>query len=722
MAKFTHITNSFRSGQLGEALVGRTDIEEYRTGCLELKNMISSKVGGAFRRGGFKALQSVPYTPSFSTGRVGLIPFVLEGESYLVAFKESDGSGGTTDWNPLVVDSEGSPLFGGGVSTDIRFENIDDIRWTQYGRLLFICGARGDIPPLVFSIGDGNLLGPIWNLRPYLKTSDLGVVPYSDEAEILRHPYTPNTELDLKVFYTRDTDEADDTILFRDGSGTTINMRFDDGDLGRAIRFRVGSEEVAGIVTEVVDTSTIKIERGVGARPTNGHETDDWALGSWSKNAGYPRTVTTFQNRIIWGGNQSEPLTLWASAVQRPFALMQDKLFQDDTSDVSGINYFGELDDLQAFDFPISSTASTSITWLGSQRSLHVGTDTVEYALASDAGGFGAISFPSLRAQTFHGGRNVQPGRMGRFSVYVSEDGISIRDFSYSDQNGSHVSRDLSVLSPDLIYSNLKGNPYLGTGFVQLAWQESNRTMWLLSNRGVLFSFAFEENSNLKAWAYHELGGDLTVDSMAVIPYKGVSTLFIVGNREIDGVKAPLIYRLVAPTQDPKYFEGSGETYYLDGGICYDYGEPTSEHDAGWLEGLEVYAIIDGEEKGPFLVEDETFETEPTESICFGLRYEHKLTTMPLEAGTIIGSAQGQLKRVDRVFFDMYRSKGSVLEYPGTFHDIEYPQTPAFESFTGRVISEYESTPDERYLVTIRGDKALPFGLLNLTFRGVTQD
>ena len=146
-------------------------------------------------------------------------------------------------------------------------------------------------------------------------------------------------------------------------------------------------------------------------------------------------------------------------------------------------------------------------------------------------------------------------------------------------------------------------------------------------------------------------------------------------------------------------------------------------HAASWLEGEEVYAFADGEVLGPFTVSGGEFTTpSAVNEISFGYKYAHKLTTMPLEAGAVIGSSQAQLKRVDQMFLDLYRATGSKMTYGSTTYPLEYPKVPANEVFTGRIRHEYDSTPNQKYFVTLEGDEPKPFGVLNITFRGVTYD
>lgn len=725
MAKFTHIANSFKSGQLGQKLVGRTDISQYRNGLLDMKNMINSPVGGAFRRGGFSSFKKVtPPLLAYSSSLV--VPFVVSNdESYLIVFY-GRVSGNSFPPKPVIYNSSGvlQGTEGGVFGVNFFPEDATLLRWVQLGRFMFFCSADGNMRPFFLYQGaSGDFEFRLYSIRPPVDFIDpLGL--QTKDPEGFRYPYFPNTDENIFMKYVRGPNPTEDQIVMQDGSAVAVDY-FADATLVGTFKFRAlfGSSEILLAGAVKLSDSSIEVALETGTRPADGAIATDWGRGQWDDQLGWPRTVTSFQQRLIWGGNASFPNTLWSSSIAKPFRMIQEKLFQDQGStDVTGAGFFGDLDTLQPFEFEIASSQATGITWLGSQRSLHVGTASMEFSLASDTGGFSAIEFPSLRPQTYHGGRNVQPARIGRFSIYVDESGKSIRDFAYSENNGSHISRDLSVLSPDIIYERLGSDNVENVSFKVMDWQESNRCLWLVSSGGSLFSFSYEETAELAGWAWHELGGDPVVLSCAVIPYQGKSTLFIVTQRTVDGSEELFLERLVPPTQDPVYVDGSQEVNYFDASTYVKYGVATDTHLSD-LEGYEVYALADGEQLGPFTVTAGEFTT-PTAvtEISYGLKYEHLMTTMPLEAGTVIGSAQGQLKRVDRFYMDMYRSLGSKFSYGDTEYPIEYPAIPALESFTGRVKIDYDSTPDERYLVTIKGDDPLPFGVLNITFRGVTQD
>lgn len=737
MAKFSHIANSFRAGRMGDQLVGRTDIEEYRYGCLEFKNMINGRVGGAFRRGGFAHLTDVTNTEGVP---LKLIPFTLGlGEQYIVVLKgTADGLGAVP--TPSVYDSEGNSLtvnvsLSFGSSDKVWFSNPSTARYAQFGKYLVICDSLGTVPPVfLYFHTDGQFY--LKDYTVYGPGNPAGTEPSFPTG--FRYPYLPNLSTDLVLKYNQDGAGAGlDTLSMQDSTGSSVNYFVDgaaayfkvlfptveSGDTEMIMR-QIGFVSASEIIVAASETR-FPIVNIPGTEPTDGDTTSDWSRAAWDYQFGWPRTVTTYQQRLVFGGNPNTPTKLWFSAIANPFIFMENKLFQDTdepVNDVSGYGYFGPLDSLQAFSEEISSTRATAITWLGSQRTLHIGTDTIEYAIQSQ-GVVSVLDPPSILPQTFHGAKNVQPSRISRYSVFVGDDGRTIRDFAYSDNNGSHVSRDLSTLSPDLIYTNLRGGSYSNASYVDLDWQEANRTLWLVSNRGALFSFSFDETAGLKGWGVHEIGGNPEVQSVCVINDGDRTSLYIATKRTINGSDVYAIEKLTERVEDPKYVNGSQTVNYLDGGKFYTYGSPTATHAASWLEGEEIYALADGDIVGPLTVSSGTFTTPTAVSeISFGYKYTHKMTTMPLEAGAVIGSSQAQLKRVDQMFLDLYRASGSKISYGDTGYPLEYPSVPANESFTGRIRHEYDSTPDQKYFVTLEGDEPKPFGVLNITFRGVTND
>jgi hypothetical protein len=761
VGKFTYIANSFKSGQLGEKLVGRTDIGDYKNGCLELKNMIISSVGGAFRRPGTEYVVETKFLikdgdlisldpPEFAVGDelivpefgVGIIPYNAGSGRVLVisicnlsldrvsppsiiqveAF-EPDGT---------LVGRERLPGTGYAYSSALLGFDARNVRYCQAGRYLIVCSSKGDLAPFYIFLSDENTI----IVRPLITrlqfSSSTGKYDNLSGFPILP-PYIALGGPTLKLKYVRGATEAEDYVVATDSSGTDVDYFGEDNfplsePLNR-IRAIFGSTEYLLDGTQKlrnlgITRVIINLARIGGARPADGAITEDWGMAEWGDNFGWPETVAFYQQRVIFAANKSSPNTVWFSELGKIANFMQIKLLQDEAATTapgpSGLNYWGDLDDTQAFSLSLASLAPSKIQWLSSQRTLLAGAEGVEYALLSEGGALTPLAPPSFSPQTYHGSVNIQPVGVGRFTFYVGQDGRSLRDFSYSDRNGSYVSRELSVLSPDILIAQLLGALPDDVQYIRLAWQESANTLWAVTSQGSLLTFTFEESLEVKGWSYHPISGATKVWDICVTNFRGEGTIFLLVERLVDGDRRFFVEKISKISQNTSLV--GSKQHYLDGGNYKTYGVATNTH-TSHLEGAEVFALADGEVVGPFTVTAGEFTTPtPVSEISYGFKYEHILTTMPLEAGSGLGSAQGQLKRVDHIFMDIYKGLGGSYSYGDTEYPIEYPTLPSFTLYTGRNKINYDSTANEKYFITIKGDDPLPFGLLNMTFRGVTQD
>ena len=145
MPKASPIISSFSSGELSPLLDGRTDLEEYTSGCRTLRNFIPLIEGPAMRRGGTKFVRSV----KDATDRCGWIRFqfnveqayVLEVGDLYVRFYTDHGVvlNGT---NPLELTTPwpAADLFDADGNFLLR-------SYVQSGDTLYICHAEGLYEP-----------------------------------------------------------------------------------------------------------------------------------------------------------------------------------------------------------------------------------------------------------------------------------------------------------------------------------------------------------------------------------------------------------------------------------------------------------------------------------------------------------------------------------------------------------------------------------------------
>ena len=301
-------------------------------------------------------------------------------------------------------------------------------------------------------------------------------------------------------------------------SGSTIKLSADREGSGSAALSITGSE--TGAVVEVVKTS--RVVTGL-ITDSNGNIdiSDNWAISSFNKYQGYPRAVTAFEQRLVFGGTIKEPDTIWGSLSGNMFHMMGTKLAQDGSSDVSGIGFSGALVATDPYQLTIASQEINAITWMASQRALEVGTLGSEYIISGGDSGLSPLTVPKVQAQTSHGGDTVRPVRIAGGTLFVSRDGQTIRDFKYSNDQDSYVTRNISVSSDEIIHHGFdeSTDSYAGTKIVDMAYQSSRGILWFVTSSNALVGCSIDYDTNTLSWHKHTLGGtDVKVHGLAVIP------------------------------------------------------------------------------------------------------------------------------------------------------------------------------------------------------------
>ena len=276
-----------------------------------------------------------------------------------------------------------------------------------------------------------------------------------------------------------------------------------------------------GATLNVLKTCVVVADLITPANSNVSTPTDDWSVGSWSNYQGYPRTVTAFEQRLVFGGSIKQPDTLWGSLSGNMFHMMADKLAQDSSSDLSGLGFFGGVVATDPYQFTIASQEINAITWMASQRALELGTLGSEYIVSGGDSGLSPLSVPKIQAQTSHGGDTVRPVRIAGGTLFISRDGQTVRDFKYSNDQDSYVTRNISVSSDEIIHHGFdeSTDSYAGTKIVDMAYQSSRGILWFVTSSNALVGCSIDYDTNTLSWHKHTLGGtDVKVHGLAVIP------------------------------------------------------------------------------------------------------------------------------------------------------------------------------------------------------------
>lgn len=558
---------SFNSGEVTPLVDARSDTEKYRSSCRILENMIPQIYGNATRRPGTKYIA----TAKAGTSNIRLIPFIFSADiAYMCEFGDYyvrfyyNGA-------PLLnggAHVEAVTPYPAAAMQDVQFKQIGDTMWLVHkdyppqkltrtsvtsfsvDEISFEQGPfliRNDIlndddvtmAPDVSAKGDTGTLtassayfqaghvGALFSItRPRVATitevSGAGTSPAIDvDGEfsfITRGTWTGTVKIernegdtDWETFRTYKAEGDRNVSLTSSEDLDDVQYRITSDAGGVEADLTVNNPSVIGIVriTGVASSTIANIE--VVSKIADTTATKRWAEGAWSNVQGYPASVTSFENRMVYGGSGNNSQTVW----------------------------FSESDDYENFDegandadsFSVVLTTTNDIKWIEALESLLVGTSGDEWLITS--GNLAEAITPtnvSARQQTSHGCRQLQALRVKDSVIFVDNVGRKVREMTFSDMEGRYNAPDLNALAEHITYG----------GINSIAYQKNpDSIFWSVLSDGTLLSMSYERDQNVVAWARH-ITGETTKDVATTTYYSNAITsyklLYIADNNEVWGI------------------------------------------------------------------------------------------------------------------------------------------------------------------------------------------
>jgi len=494
MAKFNYIQNAFTAGQLSEKMVGRSDLETYQQGLREILNCFTLRQGGAGRRPGFR------YIHNSLTEKTRLIPFVLsKTEAYLVCLRN-----GTSTVN--IYDQAGAAQ-----TVNNTLESAADIYGWQYvqtGDVMILCHDSSDYQPRAIQRDSG--------------TGQFSILYIFDPSQANRLT-APVIGYDQHLLPMLDANITATTITPSAASGTVTltasTSIFTSDHVGAFFKLTQGTS-ATGIARVTAYTSGTQVTAVTMTNFASTAATDNWEESAWSDHQGWPKSVTLFESRLIFGGNKLNPDTVWGSRVGNFFHFMGKVFVQDLSTDASGLDFFGSVTE----DFPVSFTIASQevnpIQWLSSGATLQIGTLGAEYIATGGSERILSALNVSFILQTSHGSKPQQPIRVGTKLLFVSRDGKRWRSFQFDDEQKTYNTTNLNLISEGILNHNL-GNTdeWSDVEILDFAYQESRGIVWVITNKNQLVALTLDDDAKTAAWSGHTIGGaDVKVHGVVSIP------------------------------------------------------------------------------------------------------------------------------------------------------------------------------------------------------------
>jgi hypothetical protein len=471
--------------------------------------------------------------------------------------------------------------------------------------------------------------------------------------------------------------------------------------------------------------------------------TTSWAYSAWYA-GNWPRTVTTHEGRLVFGGTASTPLTIFGSKVASPTFFIHLKRPPSGCEFAPMMPPTGDTLPTDPFVFALSAKEDCGINFVQSAGNLVVGTDRREFVVSGGDSIISALSISS-RSMTAQGSVPVSSISTGANVFYLSKSGKQLFKFKYNDANGSHVSQEVSLLFNDLLDEDT---------IKQVAWAPHISSVMILMESGKVYGLVDNDQLDMTAFFDTLVTG---VETLSFAPYRSQygygntgDCVMYIGEHGLYRMEQVYfekdntgIYSDIADANAFMFIDNAVEMVY-EGSTNFSINGDTFNlgTSSGWpipvryFSGKTVTVIhMDTNASVTFdvpvyvgvdwaLLTDATIPV--TGSIMVGEAPRVMAgATMPIEAGQQWGSAQMGIKNIDKLSFRVYKSYS--IEVSSGEGSPQVWEEVVFADDTGNCQSvrkevQFSSSPKYDQIIYFRNTKAEPCTIVGINMRGVSND
>jgi len=422
----------------------------------------------------------------------------------------------------------------------------------------------------------------------------------------------------------------DDRNIVADGEETTDEADYRciltaSGDAAEPcqVYFRISDIDHIGIVEITSVANSTSATAVVLKTLASTDATHRWSEGSWSNYRGWPKTVTFFEDRLTFGGTDSQPDTIWASV----------------SSDY--YNFLAGANDDDALLFTLSSRQVNTIEWLIGKDKLLIGTRGAEWTLS---GGSDEALTPSNYKAEEHsnmGSANLQAILVGDSVLFFQRGKKKLRELAYNWESDSYVAPEMTILAEHIT----------GDGITNADIQRvPNSIVWCVRDDGQIALFVYERQEIITSWSRLITDGEF--ESVAIIPGDEEDVVWVSVKRTIDGSDV----RYIEYFSDRDFGTDVDDAYYVDCGITYDSTATTTLTGLDHLEGETACILGDGAIQTSKVVASGQITITSASTVQAGLPFTAQLQTMPLSVPLDGATILGREKRINEVTAYYYNS------------------------------------------------------------------
>lgn len=420
-------------------------------------------------------------------------------------------------------------------------------------------------------------------------------------------------------------------------AGVNDGVGFLASDVGRPIRIldsRGGwrwCEIKARTSTTVVD---IVLHDAV---MTNLDSIVSWRLGAWSASVGWPKTIALYEDRLNFGGSDSNPIGGEATV----------------TSDYDNFRVSAPLVSDDGISYKMTGGTLNPVTWMLPVRDLLIGTEGSLRAVGrnNNSQGFGPDNIRQ-RSETEVSTSDKDPLGIGNRVVFLNGDNTRLYEAIFTYESEGYVARELSTLNEHLFGS--------GDGALEIQYQSTpHRVIWARKADGTLVAATYDPDQKVFGATPVDYGGE--VESVLALPGVRRTDVFMVVKRTVNGATKRYVETLAE-----FWREGFGEQEIPIYGTCSSIYEGVATNTLTGLdqfEGKTVSVWTDGyslDDLGPVTGGSLTLpDPFTTTKAVVGEKIPWNACTLRITTwGNRDGSGIGRKAQIVNAYLDIYQSAG----------------------------------------------------------------
>ena len=378
---------------------------------------------------------------------------------------------------------------------------------------------------------------------------------------------------------------------------------------------RTGVVKITAVESATKATGTVvKRLGGTGA-------TTEWLEGAFSDRRGYPRAVAYFEDRMVFGGTNTKPQTIWGSK----------------TGDWD--NYLLGTGEDAAWEFKLASDTVNTICWLCQHDALIIGTSDSEWILGANRDSSVTASAFRTKRTSVYGAAGIAALLVGEVVLFVQQGRRKVREYVYSWEKEGYNAPDMTVLADHISRGSIK----------ETALQQLPDTIfWCVLDSGTIAALTYEREQEVVGWQRITTNGKIL--SCCVIPAGDENKVYWAVER--NGV------RCIEEMQS-RNFESIVKCFYVDSGVTVTGSGLTEIGGLGHLEGMTVQVLADGAVQREKVVENGKIRLDqPANRVTAGLSYTSEMSPMPIEIDAGNGSSSLRRKSIGELRIRVYDSVG----------------------------------------------------------------